>query len=134
MNKTDFKTLFDNALTTAAAQAEKVFKTTIPRTFLIEMHASGLNGVILPAEEVFEVLYISDNDFPVQVDVAVKEIDTDTNTTIVFMRANDRKRVKFEATAQFAAGTGPFKQLLSPKLKLTRNIPLPADYESLLKS
>jgi hypothetical protein len=114
MTKADFQKLFQRALNTAARNADKRVAVPISRSFLIELHAPRAPNHLIAVDEAVDYLYLGDKRFFKIVDVAIKELETDSS--IVFVRASGHPPVDFAGTCD-PGGLGPFKHMLAANIQ-----------------
>lgn len=123
MTKDEFSQLFQQALETAAQNAERVLQRQIPRQFAILFHGASHSGQVysgqqLTVETALESLYLGADRMYRIIDVVVQEIDGDL--TKVFVRPSGHPPVtSLEETWNQPSGMGPFKQIMALKIKVT---------------
>jgi hypothetical protein len=118
MNKTDFRKLFQRALTEAAENAEANFSRPVPPSFLIELHAPGFSERLITAEEALDQIYLGEDRFYRTIDVAIKEVRP--KESVVFVRVSGHSPDVFSKTWD-PSGSGPFKQISSLSIEADRS-------------
>lgn len=119
MTKDEFKALFDAAIATAIANAEQQLKRPISRDLQIVLHGAGHSGDLLSPADALDELYLGEDKFYLVVDVAV--IAVSDNFTRVVMSASGHPPGPFEQTWNDPLGSGPFKQVVSKEIRITKS-------------
>ena len=110
MTRDDFRELFMRALERAAELAEQKLSRSVPRDFVIELHAPGFAGEVLTVEQALDQLFLGEDRFYRIIDVSLRKILP--NAAQVFVRVSGHRPGAFAET--FApADLGPFKQLIA---------------------
>ncbi len=118
MNKQAFKRLFEEALETAARNADAHLGQEAPRAFRIRL-GSPRSGDLLPPDAALDRLYLGEDRFYAIIDVAV--IAVDKQWTTVLLRPSGHAPARFEQTWNNPPGSGPFKQLISAEIAATES-------------
>jgi len=111
--RVDFLLLLQEALNLAADNAEAKLQKPIPRSFLIRLHAFGLDDHLLSVDDALDKLYLGSNRFFRIIDVAIVEIRPDAS--IVFVRPSGHQPDAW-STTWGPTTHGPFKQIISDKI------------------
>jgi hypothetical protein len=119
MNKENFRILFERALMQAAIYAEQQLDRQISSRFIIELHGAKYRGVPLDVTSATDKLYLDEDHFYRIIDVAVIEVGEDY--TKIFVRASSHHPATFDQTWNNPPGMGPFKQLRSQQIKISKN-------------
>lgn len=107
MNRSDFKSLFEQAISEAIDKTQKRVNKTISSNVMIEIHGAGHTGDIVSIDQAFDSIYLGDELYWRIIDVTAKS--SDANQTIVFVRVSGHKPTSFEETYNAPKGYGPFK-------------------------
>jgi hypothetical protein len=110
MTRSEFRELFQRALTQAAENAQAKFSKSIPASFRIELHAPGFSGRLVNVEEALDQIYLGEDRFYRIIDIAIKEVRL--REAVVFLRVSGHPPDVFSKTWD-PSGTGPFKQILA---------------------
>lgn len=113
MTKEIFKSLFQKALSTAAAKTESAANVTLPRDYMINLQAFGYSGPLLTCDQSIERLYINEDEFYRIIDVAI--IGIHPEYSVAFVRVSGHAPGLFSATLN-PKELGPFNILVSEKL------------------
>jgi hypothetical protein len=119
MTKNEFMSLLEDALETAAGNAEQELAHEVSRRFQILLYGGGYSGVLLKPAAAVDILYLGKDRFYRILDVAVVEVDKETTT--IFIRASDHRPGTWEQTWNDPVGSGPFKQLIPTDIKTSED-------------
>ena len=119
MTKCEFRRLFENALEIAAKNAERKLAHKVSRNFQVLLYGGGHSGVLLDPVTASDELYLGEDKFYRIIDIAIVEVNRQGTT--VFVRASDHRPGTFEQTWNDPPGSGPFKQLISMKIKISED-------------
>jgi hypothetical protein len=115
MKKQEFLDLFRAELEKAAQNAETAFRVDVPRNFKIRFYMKGYDDPrkdLFDIETAFDKLFLSEEEFPLIIDVHIEGISINRLFAIAVVRPNWRK-VPFERTTNYKSGSGPFVQHLA---------------------
>jgi hypothetical protein len=119
LTRREFAERFHRALEEAAQLAAGEVGHAIPRTFLVELHGAGYSRVEMTPEAAVEALYLGGTLFYRIIDIAVIAVSASTST--VFVRASGHEPSTWDRTWNDPPGSGPFKQLVAARIRLTDN-------------
>ena len=106
VNREEFRAYFYEALSIAAAQAEKEFRVNVPKHKSVELHGAGHGGDRVTPDVAADALYLGSERFYKLIDVLIKWIEGDT--ALVFVRVAGFEPCPWEETLD-PGGLGPFK-------------------------
>jgi len=107
MNRSEFKSLFEQVIGEAIEKAKARVDETISPNVMIEIHGAGYTGDIISVAQAFDSIYLGDELYWRIIDVTVKRIEP--HQTLVFVRVSGHKPTSFEETWNDPKGYGPFK-------------------------
>ena len=113
MSQRTYEHLFQTALSRAVEAAEQEFSTSLPRNFIVELHGLGSVGERMDVSSALERLFINDTTFYRVVDVAIRQITSDT--AVAFVRVSGHSPGPWEKTWD-PDQLGPFKVLTAKTL------------------
>jgi hypothetical protein len=113
MTKIEFQDLFQRVLNAAAEDAEAHVALPIPRSFLIKLHAFGLDERTISVDEAVNRIYLGSNLFYRVIDVAIGEVLP--RESVAFVRVSGHSPDEFSATWD-PGGFGPFKHIVFGKI------------------
>jgi hypothetical protein len=112
MTKEQFATLFQEALSEATTEIEAQTQRTLPRHFLIELHAFGYGrNDRLSLTQTLDLLYINEEQFYRVIDIALIEVRSDA--TIFFVRVSGDHPSSWTETWNADSGKGSFKKMFA---------------------
>lgn len=114
MTRGKFKSLFHQALISAAEKAELQAKVILPRTFMIDLQAFGYSGPLLTCDKTIDRIYISKNEFYRIIDVAI--IGVHPKYAVAFVRVSGHAPSSFSKTLN-PKELGPFNIMISEKIE-----------------
>ncbi len=113
MTRAEFLRLFQGALNLAADNAETRLRKPIPRSFLVSLHAFGLDDRPLSVDDAVDKLYLGSDRFFRIIDVAIVEVRSDAS--VVFVRPSGHPPDAWSTTWD-PTSRGPFKQIIADKI------------------
>ena len=108
-----FLDLFQLALNDAAEGAETKLLKAIPRSFLIRLHSFRLDDRLLSVDDAADKIYISNDRFYRNIDVAIEEVLP--KESVAFVRVSGHAPDALSLTWD-PTGSGPFKQIVFNKI------------------
>lgn len=116
MTKHEFRQRFEAALEVAMQNAERQLRHPLSRRLSIRLYGADHAGDVLEVDQATDVLYLGEDLFYRIIDIAV--IETNSQATVLFVRASGHAPATFEHTWNDPPGNGPFKQLLAKTIKV----------------
>jgi hypothetical protein len=113
MTRGDFRRLLQEALSLAADNAEAKLKKSIPRSYLIRLHAFGYDDRLVSIDDALDKLYLGGERFFRIIDVAIAEVRSDAS--VVFVRPSGHEPDAWRTTWD-PSSSGPFKQIIFDKI------------------
>jgi hypothetical protein len=113
MTRGDFRRLLQEALSLAADNAEAKLKKSIPRSYLVRLHAFGYDDRLVSVDDALDKLYLGGDRFFRIVDVAIAEVRSDAS--VVFVRPSGHEPDVWSTTWD-PSSCGPFKQIIFEKI------------------
>ena len=110
MTKSDFRELFLRALNDAADSAELKLTKSVPRSFVIELHAPASVGRTVSVDAALDQIYLGSDRFYRIIDVAIRRLQPDK--AVAFVRVSGHPPVEFGKTWD-PSTLGPFKQVVA---------------------
>lgn len=114
MTKDGFRKLFLQALSKAADDAAVRLGRSIPRAFLIELHAPGVPGQTMSIQDAVDRVYLGPDRFYRIIDVAIRKLLP--GKSVAFVRVSGHPPATFSETWD-STGLGPFKQIVSETIE-----------------
>jgi hypothetical protein len=114
MTKNEFRLLFEDALETAARNAEAKLGRTVPRRFEVELHGGAPKPRLLTVDQALNEIYLGGDRFHRVIDVGVRRISPDRTT--VFLGISGHPASSLAETWNDPPGAGPFKQIISDEI------------------
>ena len=123
MTKNEYMALLDDALESAAKNAEQQLGRSVPRNFVIQLHGFAPEPRTLTKQATLDELYIGPEKLYRVIDVAVRRVDCESCT--VFMSISGHSPCAFDQTWNQPPGSGPFKQVIASTVEISLLRPSP---------
>jgi hypothetical protein len=114
MTKDEFRKLFLRALNDAAENAEVKLARSIPRSFVIELHAPESPGRTVSVDKALDQIYLGSDRFYRIIDIAIKKLLP--GEAVAFVRVSGHPADEFSKTWDPSA-LGPFKQIIAEAIE-----------------
>jgi hypothetical protein len=114
MTKDEFRRLFLQALSAAAENAEARLARSVPRSFVIELHAPTSSGQTLSVDQALDQLYLGTDRFYRIIDVAIRRLLP--RKAVAFVRVSGHPPAPFSQTWD-PSHLGPFKQIIADTIE-----------------
>src|SRR5688572_8311656 len=114
MTKTEFRRLFLRALEAAAESADERLGRRIPRSFDIELHATGASGRTISIAQALDHIYLGNDRFYKIIDVAIRRVLP--GKSVAFVRVSGHPPGPFNQTWD-PSDLGPFKQVIATTIE-----------------
>jgi hypothetical protein len=114
MTKDEFRSLFLRALDEAAEDAEIILRHTVPRSFLIDLHAPDSPEKPVTIDEALARIYLGADRFYRVIDVAIRRVLPEKS--VAFVRVSGHAPGSFSETWD-PSDLGPFKQIIATTIE-----------------
>ena len=114
MTKSEFRRLFLQALDAAADNAEARLGRQVPRSFEIELHATGASGRTMSVGRALDVIYLGSDRFYKIIDIAIRRVRP--GKSVAFVRVSGHPPGPFSQTWD-PSDLGPFKQIIATTIE-----------------
>jgi hypothetical protein len=118
MTKSEFRELFMRAVRIAVENAQSKLAKPIPQLFEVELHAPGIPGRMVTADEALDQIYLGSDRCYRVIDVAVKGLRP--GGSVIFVRVSGHSPVEYDETWD-PSNLGPFKQVIADTIENLRH-------------